>query len=101
LIPAWDRIHKNSILEGLFGARLIQLKDSEKVGGLYSVQWVCPAEAADEIGLSENDVITVYKFRLDPKNKVFILEFSAKSRLSGYFERTIHLEFSSDSATII
>ncbi|MEN6599247.1 MAG: trypsin-like peptidase domain-containing protein [Rectinema sp.] len=101
LIPAWDRIHKNSILEGLFGARLIQLKDSEKVGGLYSVQWVCPAEAADEIGLSENDVITVYRFRLDPKNKVFILEFSAKSRLSGYFERTIHLEFSSDSATII
>ncbi len=101
LIPAWDRIHKNSILEGLFGARLIQLKDSEKVGGLYSVQWVCPAEAADEIGLSENDVITVNKFRLDQKNKIFILEFSAKSRLSGYFERTIHLEFASDSATII
>ncbi|HOU60711.1 MAG TPA: trypsin-like peptidase domain-containing protein [Rectinema sp.] len=101
LIPAWDRIHKNSILEGLFGARLTQLKESTKVGGLYSIQWVCPAEPADEIGLSENDVITVYKFRLDEKNKVFILEFSAKSRLSGYFERTIHLEFSTESATII
>ncbi len=83
------------------GAKLTQLENSNKVGGLYSVQWVCPAEAADEIGLSENDTIKINKFQLDRKNKMFILEFSAKSRLSGYFERTIRLEFSSDSATII
>jgi S1-C subfamily serine protease len=101
LIPAWDSIQKNTILEGLLGAKLTQLENSNKVGGLYSVQWVCPAEAADEIGLSENDTIKINKFQLDRKNKMFILEFSAKSRLSGYFERTIRLEFSSDSATII
>ncbi|GAB6277212.1 MAG: hypothetical protein SAMD01599839_17520 [Rectinema sp.] len=101
LIPAWDSIQKNTILEGLLGAKLTQLENSNKVAGLYSVQWVCPAEAADEIGLSENDTIKINKFQLDRKNKIFILEFSAKSRLSGYFERTIRLEFSSDSATII
>jgi len=101
LIPAWDSIQKNTILEGLLGAKLTQLENSNKVGGLYSVQWVCPAEAADEIGLSENDTKKINKYQLDRKNKMFILEFSAKSRLSGYFERTIRLEFSSDSATII
>ncbi len=101
LVHAWDSIQRNTILEGLMGARLLQLEDSSKVGGLYTVQWACPAEAADEIGLGENDTIKVSRFQIDRKNKMFILEFSAKSRSNGYFERTIHLEFSTDSATII
>lgn len=101
LIHPWDTIQRNTILEGLMGARLLQLEDSSRVGGLYTVQWTCPAEAADEIGLSENDSIKVSKFQIDRKAATIILELSAKSRSSGYFERTIHLEFSTDSATII
>jgi Trypsin-like serine proteases, typically periplasmic, contain C-terminal PDZ domain len=101
LIPAWDTIKRTYILEGILGARLEQLEDSSKVGGLYSVSWVCPAEAADETGIAENDTININKIQLDRKNKVFILEFSAKSRLSGYFERTIRLELPAESAAII
>ncbi len=101
LIHAWDSIQRNSILEGLMGARLLQLENSSRVGGLYTVQWTCPAEAADEIGLSENDSIKVSTFQIDRKAASIILELSAKSRSSGYYERTIHLEFSTDSATII
>jgi S1-C subfamily serine protease len=101
LIPAWDGIQKSVVLEGMLGAKLTRLENSNKVEGLYSVQWVCPAEAADEIGLGENDTIKINKFQLDRKNKTFILEFSTKSRSSGYFERTIRLEFPAESATII
>jgi hypothetical protein len=101
LIPAWDKIQRNIVLEALIGAKLQHLENSERVGGLYSVSWACPAEAADEIGLSENDIIKVSKFQIDRKGKIFILELSAKSRKSGYFERTIHLEFPAESATII
>jgi len=101
LIPAWDKIQRNILLEALMGAKLQHLENSAKVGGLYSVSWACPAEAADEIGLSENDIVKVVKFQLDRKGKIFILELSAKSRKSGYFERTIHLEFPAESATII
>lgn len=101
LIPAWDTINRNNILEGLLGARLEQLENSSKVGGLYSVSWVCPAEAADETGITENDTINLHKIQLDRKNRVFILEFSMKTRLSGYFERTIRLEIPAESATII
>lgn len=101
LTHAWDTVPGNTIFEGLMGAKLLQIEDSSKVGGLYTIQWTCPAEAADEIGLSENDSIKVSRFQIDRKAKTIILEFSAKSRSSGYFERTIHLEFSTDSATII
>ena len=101
LIPAWDSIQRSTILEGLIGARLTSLDDSSRVEGTYSVNWICPAEAADEIGLSENDSVKINKLQLDRKNKTFILEFSTKSRLSGYIERTIRLEFSSESATMI
>jgi len=101
LIPAWDSTQKGIVLEGLLGAKLTQLEDSSKVEGLYSVQWVCPAESADEIGLVEKDAIQINKFQLDRKNKTFILEFTTKSRQSGYIERTIRLEFPAESATII
>lgn len=101
LIRAWDTVQGNSILEGLMGARLVQLEQTSRVGGLYTLQWTCPAEAADEIGLGEGDSIKVSRFQIDRKAKTITLEFSAKSRSSGYFERTIHLEFSTDSATII
>lgn len=101
LIPAWDSIPKNIILEGLLGARLTQLGSSKKVEGLYTVQWVCPAEAADEIGLGEGDVVQITKFLLNRKDKRFLLEFSTKSRQSGYLERTIRLEFPAESATVI
>jgi S1-C subfamily serine protease len=101
LIPAWDSIPKNIILEGVLGAKLIRIGNSSKVEGPYTVQWVCPAESADEIGLGENDAIQINRFQLDRKNKTFILEFSTKSRQSGYLERTIRLEFPAESATII
>lgn len=101
LIPAWDSINREYVLEAILGARLEKLEDSSKVGGVYAVRWVCPAEAADETGLAENDTINVNKIQLDRKNKVFILEFSAKSRLSGYFERTIRLELPAESAAVI
>ncbi len=101
LIHAWDSIQRNIILEGLMGARLLRLEDSRSAEGLYTVQWTCPAEAADELGLSENDSIKVSKFQINRNTNTIILEISAKSRSSGYFERTIHLEFSTDSATII
>jgi len=101
LIPAWDSISKNIILEGVLGARLTQLGSSRKVEGPYTVQWVCPAEAADEIGLVAGDAIQIHKFLLNRNAKSFLLEFSTKPRQSGYLERTIRLEFPTESATII
>jgi len=101
LIPVWNTVDRNSIIEGLLGAKLTHLSNAKRAGGTYSVQWVCPGEALDEIGLREGDTIVISKFQLDEKAELFILELSAKSRITGYFERTIHLEFPSWSYTLL
>ncbi len=63
----------------------------------FSVKRVLRGSVADEAGLSENDPISIRRFRIDEESGIAAMEVSVKKRRMGYLETTMSLPALVDS----
>ncbi|MBN1697506.1 MAG: trypsin-like peptidase domain-containing protein [Spirochaetales bacterium] len=81
---------KENIIIPLFGMEIKAVKnflwDTE-----YVVNRVYQGSIADNSGISENDPLSIQRWRLDMENRIAIIQVFVKKRKAGFFENIVQL----------
>jgi S1-C subfamily serine protease len=88
---------KERLAAPLFGLILSPAIASGMFSSSYQVKKVVRGSIADEVGLSEQDPITIRGFRVVEKEGYALLDINVKKRRMGYLETSLHLPAILDS----
>jgi S1-C subfamily serine protease len=88
---------KERLAAPLFGLILSPAIASGIFSSSYQVKKVVRGSIADEVGLSEQDPITIRGFRVVEKEGYALLDINVKKRRMGYLETSMHLPAILDS----
>lgn len=72
-----------------FGLQLIPTSSSRRKD--FIVKSIIKGTAADELGFSENDPLTVFNLKLDKKNKYLIAQIYTKRKKKGFMDITLQM----------
>ncbi len=87
---ALDKDIRDNLIFPLFGMRI------EEIGTTlwrtdYVVKQVLTGSVADESGLSENDPLSLRAWKVDPENRVVLVQLFVKKKRAGFLESVIQL----------
>jgi S1-C subfamily serine protease len=88
---------KERLVAPLFGLILSPAIASGAFSSSYQVKKVVRGSIADEVGLSEQDPVSIRSFRVMEKEGYALLDINVKKRLRGYLETTMRLPALLDS----
>ena len=90
-----------NILSCATGMQLEHVSGPRGTKGVYKVVQIWPGSAADETGIKEGDTIRFLRYATDPTNDTISFDLSIKSTSTGYIERTVRLEVSTELYNLI
>jgi S1-C subfamily serine protease len=88
---------RERLVAPLFGIVLSPAIQEGVFSSAYQVKKVVRGSVADEVGLSEQDPISIRGFRVEEKEGYALLDINVKKRRMGYLETTMRLPAALDS----
>lgn len=95
LIPVYESDYLGDVFVPAFGMKLIPTSSSRRKS--FIVQSVIKGTSADELGFSENDVLTITGSKLDKKRKLYSVQVYTKRRKKGFMDISIVLATALDN----
>ncbi|HOV93482.1 MAG TPA: trypsin-like peptidase domain-containing protein [Spirochaetales bacterium] len=100
-----ESLLKRDVIENILscatGMQLEHVSGPRGTKGVYKVVQIWPGSAADETGIKEGDTIRFLRYATDPTNDTISFDLSIKSTSTGYIERTVRLEVSTELYNLI